>query len=72
MSVLVLIPSPFKNQVKKVKIIIPQAKARNLCGHNKPSKAETPYLVATINNQAIGTPKRSNIHSYFLNQGQTN
>jgi len=38
MIVLVVIPSPKKYQVKKVKEIIPEPKAMNLPGHNSPSK----------------------------------
>ena len=70
--VFVLIPSPFKIQVNKLKIIIPQAKARNLCGHNKPSNAATPCRVASKNNQLIGSPKSIKIHSYFRKDSQTN
>tara|TARA_R110000824_G_scaffold86469_1_gene213910 strand:+ start:97 stop:408 length:312 start_codon:yes stop_codon:yes gene_type:complete len=71
-SVLVLIPSPFKTHVHILKITIPHANARNLWGHNKPSKAATPCLVATKNNQLIGKPKRMRTHSYFLNESHTN
>jgi len=72
MSVLVLIPSPFNTQVKILNIIIPQAKARNLCGQSNPSKAVTPCLVASKNNQLIGSPKRIKTHSYLRKEAQTN
>ena len=72
MRVFVLIPSPFNTQVQTLKMIIPQANARNLCGHNNPSNAETPCLVASKNNQLIGSPKRIKIHSYLRKESQTN
>jgi hypothetical protein len=36
-TVFVVIPSPRKNHVKNVNEIIPEPKAINLPGHNKPS-----------------------------------
>ena len=72
MRVFVLIPSPFNTQVQTLKMIIPQANARNLCGHNNPSKAATPCLVASKNNQLIGSPQRINIHSYLRKESHTN
>ena len=72
MSVLVLMPSPFSTHVHTLKIIIPHANARNLCGHKRPSNAATPCLVATKNNQLIGSPQRINIHSYLRKESHTN
>ena len=37
-NVFILMPSPIKNQVKTAYELIPNAKPRNLPGHNKPSK----------------------------------
>ena len=45
-AVLVVIPSPKKNQVRKVNETIPIPNAMNLPGHNIPSKYSTVNLVA--------------------------
>jgi hypothetical protein len=51
---------------------IPAVNDMNLPGQNRFSKPETENLVASINNQVIGTPNNIKINLYSFAHGQIN
>jgi len=55
-AVLIVIPSPIKYHVNIAYDDIPNAKPKNLPGHNSPSKYSKAYLVPIINVYEIVVP----------------